>query len=366
MGRISVSGKGEKKPLSGKGFFNKKMSLGVYAVVIIAAVCARTRQLMNNMDYNRNRLTDTSLGGNATFIIVAVGLLLLAAILLFGSAKDKVVKSCILINPMRLRYDRLNKKIPSAGGFCSLLMALLVIIQMVFEISVIVGRNKDFAKTLPAKEADNYNLLTGYTGGMLAAHIIMLFAALTFISVAVNIFKGEGFSHANCAALMFCALWQLIEIGQIVFSNTAAALFTNLNYEILSRAAAIIFYLSTARFFNGMEGRSTRFMMCFSGYAASIFAAVSAVPRYILFLKPDNIDNILGMDMPRIAEAGTVFFTISVVAVFWTTYVYRVMPRLNIARRRWGGTSYVNKDYLQMDTLSTDNIDCEKGESAIR
>lgn len=366
MSRLSIKEKSSKKPVSANRSIKKKMSLGIYAAVVIAAVAARTDQLLSNMDLNSGRLTDPSLFRNSTFLIVAAGLILIAAVLLFGSARDRAVKSCILINPMRLRYDRLNKKIPSAGGFCSLLMALLVIIQIVFEISGIVSRNKKIAAALPKKEADNFNLLTGYSGGMIFTHIIMLIAAFTFISIAVNIFKKEGFSHANCAALMFCALWQLIELGQIVFTNTAAVLFSNLNYEILSRAAAIVFYLSIARFFNGMENKSTRFLMCFSGYAASIFAAVSTVPRYILFLDPKNIDTVIGMDMPRIAEAGTVFFTISVVTVFWTTYVYRVMPRLNIPRKRWGGTTFVNKDYMQMETLSTENIDLDRESSHLQ
>lgn len=332
------------------GFVSKKVSLAVYAIVLLLAVAARTYQLFTNMDFNTNRYIDPSPMKNYPLMVMIPGFILMAFILLAGSSKDKVTGSCILINPMRLRYDRLNKKIPSGAGYASLLMALLVVAEIVFDFVDIIHRNEELMKTMTRDEAEDYNKLTGYTVGLFAMHVLMLFVILTFISIAVNIFKGEGLSHANCAALTTYNLWKTIGVVSLVANNSVAALSSENIYIMLSYMVAVVFFMNTARFFNGMEKKFTRFWMCFTGYTSSILAAVSVIPRYILLLIPTNYESRLGMNVPEISDIGIVFMTITVVAVFWSTYVYRVMPKLNLGKRRWSRAP-ISKEYLQIESI---------------
>ncbi len=333
-----------------KGFITKKSSLIVYVIVLLLAVAARTVQLYSNMDFARGKYIDPSLGKNYPLIVIIPGFILLAVILLAGSAKDTVLGSCILINPMRLRYDKLNKKIPHAAGYTSLLMALLVFGQICFDFIDLVHENTEYMKTLSADEREDYSKLTGYSLGMFFTHFVMLLVILTFVSIAVNIFKGDGFSHANCAALSTYALWKVIEIMQMLSENTALSTYSDLVYQLLSYMTAVVFFLNTARFFNGMEKKHTRFWMCFTGYVSSVLAAVSVIPRYILLLVQTNYDSRLEMKIPEISDVGIVFMTITIVAVFWSTYVYRVMPKLNLGKRRWSKAP-ISKEYQKMETI---------------
>lgn len=332
------------------GPLNKKASMPVYFIVLILAVAARTLQLYTNMNFSTGRYIDPSITKNYTMMVLIPGFALLAFILLAGSARDKVIGSCILINPMRLRYDRLNKKIPSAAGYSSLLMALLVLAEIIFDFVDIVRANKIYAATLPPAEAEYYNMLTGYTFGQGFIHAIMFFVILTFISIAVNVFQGEGLSHANCAALSLYSFWKVIELIEMLSENTAVGTYSEFVYEMFSYMTAAIFFMNTARFFNGMEKKFTRFWMCFLGYVSSILAAVSVIPRYILVLIPDGFDTRVDMNIPHVSDIGIVFMSITVVAVFWSTYVYRVMPKLNLGNRRWSRAP-ISKKYQEMESI---------------
>ena len=313
------------------GFLTKKASMGVYVVVLLLAVAARTIQLFNNMNFETGRYIDPSPLKNYPLFIIAIGIILITVILLAGSSKDKVIGSCILINPMRLRYDRLKKKIPAAAGYSALLMALLVVAQIVFDFIDIVNANKAIVEELTADEAENYNMLT-------------------FIAMAVNIFKGEGISSGNCAAVVFYSVWKIADMLSIVGNNVTVSERSELLYELFSYMTAVLFFMNTARFFNGMEKKFTRFWMCFFGYVSSILAAVSVIPRYILLLIPTGYEERLSMNIPNISDIGIVFMTITMVAVFWSTYVYRVMPKLNVGKRRWSRAP-MNKKYLEIENI---------------
>ena len=314
------------------GFLTKKASMGVYVVVLLLAVAARTIQLFNNMNFETGRYIDPSPLKNYPLFIIAIGIILITVILLAGSSKDKVIGSCILINPMRLRYDRLKKKIPAAAGYSALLMALLVVAQIVFDFIDIVNANKVIVEELTKDEAERYNMLTGYTLGTFALHVIMIFAMLNFIAMAVNIFKGEGISSGNCAAFVFYSIWKIADMLSIVGNNVAVSERSELLYELFSYMTAVLFW------------------MCFFGYVSSILAAVSVLPRYVLLLIPTGYEERLSMNIPNISDIGIVFMTITMVAVFWSTYVYRVMPKLNVGKRRWSRAP-MNKQYLEIENI---------------
>jgi hypothetical protein len=166
----------------------------------------------------------------------------------------------------------------------------------------------------------------------------------------VNVFQGEGLSHANCAALSLYSFWKVIELIEMLSENTAVGTYSEFVYEMFSYMTAAIFFMNTARFFNGMEKKFTRFWMCFLGYVSSILAAVSVIPRYILVLIPDGFDTRVDMNIPHVSDIGIVFMSITVVAVFWSTYVYRVMPKLNLGTRRWSRAP-ISTNYQEMESI---------------
>ncbi len=337
-------------------FITKKASMGVYLVVLVLAVAARTIQLFSNMNFETGQYIDPSPLKNYPLMILIPGFILITIILLAGSSKDKVIGSCILINPMRLRYDRLKKKIPAAAGYSALLMALLVFAQIIFDFVDIVNANKLIVEELSRDEAEDYNMLTGYTLGTFALHFVMLCVILNFVAMAVNIFKGEGISSGNCAALSFYAAWKIVDMMSIISNNVAVTRYSELLYELFSYMTAVLFFMNTARFFNGMEKKFTRFWMCLFGYVSSILAAVSVIPRYILLLIPTGYEERLSMNIPSISDIGIVFMTITMVAVFWSTYVYRVMPRLSVGKRRWSRAP-MNKQYLEIENIDVKPTD---------
>lgn len=365
MSRRRVSRKkGKKAPPGGKGLFSKKVSMFFYVIVLILAVGARTNQLFYNMDFTTGRYIDPDITKNYTFMAVAGGLAFLLLVLLVGSSRDKVVDSAILINPMRLRYDRLNKKIPASAGYSAVLMGILIGAQIYFDFWNIIRENEDIMQWMPPEDAANYSKLTGYTPGMGVTHFIMLIVVLTFFSIASNIFKGEGLSNWNCASLAFYSIWQTIQVYSMVFSETSMSLSSETVYILLSRMTAAVFFLLTARLFNGMEKKSTRILMCFTGYAASILAAVSVIPRYVMLLIPVGFDERLDMAIPDAADVGIIFMTITIVVVFWSSYSYRDMPRLSTGKQRWTRAP-MSKKYLEMEALDEEGYEDDSTEDIL-
>jgi hypothetical protein len=147
----------------------------------------------------------------------------------------------------------------------------------------------------------------------------------------------------------------------MIAGSSMVALSTNRLYEMASRMLAVLFFMAVARVFNGMEKPMDRFWMCFLGYASSIVAAVSVIPRYLLFLFPDPTGARAGLELPDITDVGIIFTTITFVAVFWTTYVYRNMPRLSGGNRRWTKAP-ISKKYEEMRTIEEEMDFIEKQE----
>ncbi|MDE6709807.1 MAG: hypothetical protein K2J76_04900, partial [Oscillospiraceae bacterium] len=121
---------------------DKKASMAAYALTLVAAVLARIAQLQTNMNFKTGKYIDSSLGKNYTLWALIIGFALIFAVMILGQSRDKAIKSCILINPMRLRADRLNKKISPKSGAVMFLMAGLIVFDLFLSLSSIVQRNK--------------------------------------------------------------------------------------------------------------------------------------------------------------------------------------------------------------------------------
>ncbi|MBQ5316094.1 MAG: hypothetical protein J6I96_00915 [Oscillospiraceae bacterium] len=350
-----------------QGPLKKNASMFVYVVAVLLAVAARIYQLMTNWDFDRARYINSNPLLNFPVMIIIPACAVLAFVLITGSARDKVIKSCVLINPWRLRYDRLSRKIPMSAGYAALAMAMMYLVDIVTFFVSLWHKNEKYAydnlRVTPENpDIDKYaykewNRLTGYTWGTFFYQVLMLLVMIMFISLAVNIFKGEGLTHANCAALTLYSVWQIVNILRMLSSNDAIALSSDRLYELFSRMAAVLFFMAMARLFNGMEKKNTRFWLCFWGYTASILAAVSVIPRYFWLIFPDGkFDLRAGLDVPDATDLGIIFMPICVIGAFWTTYVYRAMPKLSTGKRRWTKAP-MTRDYEEMGAIEDENVE---------
>ena len=154
-----------------------------------------------------------------------------------------------------------------------------------------------------------------------------------------NILKGDGITKGNCVFIMFFPIWKLLEIFSMFSENQLVGVYSEKVYIMLTAMASSMFFIYAARVFAGFEKKNTRIWMCIFGYAASIFAAVSIIPRYISYFILSYTER-EGMAAPETSDIGIAVVTIAIVAVFWSTYVYRVMPKLNLTgKRRWTKTT---------------------------
>lgn len=309
---------------------DKKASMAAYALTLIAAVLARTVQLQNNMNFKTGKYIDGSPGKNYTLWVLIIGFALIFAVMILGQSRDKAIKSCILINPMRLKAERLNKKISPKSGAVMFLMAGLIVFDVFMDLSVIAQGNKAIStKEEPVFAFAGVSVLSWFV------YICAIITVITLIATGANILKGEGFSKGNCVFLSFFAIWKLLEIFEMIAKDHLIGVYSEKIYIMLTAMTSGFFFLQAAKFFAGFEKKHTRFWLCISGYAASIFAAVSVIPRYIMYFTKIYSERD-GLNSPALADVGIIFVTVAVVAVFWSTYVYRVMPKLNIeGRRRW-------------------------------
>lgn len=325
-----------------KWVFDRKYSFVVFALTFIAAVALRTYELYSNMNFQTGKYIDESFSKRYSAITVIAGMALIILIMALGRSKDKAVKSCVLINPMRLRFDRLTKKISVTAAYGSLTMSLLIIFQLITKLSAFFGDISVRVQEERAVAADMAEILATYhlwfTEIPLMQWIIFIMMAImtvTFILTAVNIFKGDGITKGNCFFLSGFAVWKLFEIFAMISDNHMIGAYSQDVYIMLTAMTSAAFFLYTVRLFSGFEKKFTRFWMCVYGYAASILAGVSTLPRYITMVIV-SYDDHAGMASPDYPDVGIIWVTVSILAVFWGKYSYRVMPKLNInGKRRW-------------------------------
>ncbi len=335
----------EKKPYkASKVIIDKKLSIVAYAIALVIAVIARTVQLNTNMNFATGKYIDSSLAKNYTFWALLIGFALIFVVMVIGKSRDKAIKSCILINPMRLRADRLNKKLSPQSGATMFVMALLIAFDMFTALSKIVEAN------LAISTEDNpVFIFAGIPLMDWIIYFVEIVTIITFISTGVNIMKGEGFSKGNCVFLMFFPIWKLLEIFDMFSENQLVGLYSDKILILFTAITSSMFFLYAARFFGGFEKKHTRFWMCIFGYMASIFAATSVFPRYVIYFTKTYMER-EGIVAPVISDIGIAFVTIAIVGVFWSTYVYRVMPKLNLTgKRRWTKTTMASRNMSSIE-----------------
>lgn len=334
--------------------FDKKYSMGVYIVILVLAVLARTLQLQTNMNFYTGKYIDDSFGKNYTLGVLIVGFILIFLSLVLGESRDKAIKSCILINPMRMRAEKLNKKISPKVGAVSIVMAFLVLFDIFLDLSYVVNRNRELST------AENpVSTFAGLTVLSVFVYVTAVIAMITFISIGTNLLKGEGFTRGNGVFLSSYAIWKLLQIFEMIGRDELVSASSEKVYVMLTAMASSAFFLFAAKFFSGFEKKHTRLWLCMLAYISSILAAVSTIPRYIIYFTKNYMERD-GMDSPATSDVGLIFLTVSIITVFWSAYEYRVMPKLNLGNsRRWSKTTVTIKK-TKMRSIEEDLRDMNK------
>ncbi len=316
---------------------DKKASMIVCIITMILAAAMRTVQLQSNMDFTTGKYIDPSVAKNYPMIVIVLGFIALMFVMIAGESRDKAIKSCILLNPIRLKADRLNKKLSPAAAVGMLILAALTAFDLATPLVQVASANKAIST-----EDNPVFIFSGIAPLRWAMYILMAIVVITLVVTAVNILKNEGFSVLNCFFLSAFPIMKLLHVFDLVMTYQIVGPYSERVYIMLADMTSAVFFLHMIRFFLGFEKKHTRFWMIISGYMAAIFAVVSTIPRYIMFFTLDYKER-GGMMTPESMEIGVAFTVLAVVAVFWSTYVYRVMPKLSMTgMRRWKGIQLDN------------------------
>ncbi|MDE6598552.1 MAG: hypothetical protein K2K34_00550, partial [Oscillospiraceae bacterium] len=215
-----------KKPYKAKKVkLDKKFSMAAYTLTLAAAVVARTIQLQNNVNFATGKYIDPSPAKNYAMWVLIIGFILISAIMIMGQSRDKAIKSCILINPMRLRSERLAKKVSPVAAAVMILMAGLTAFDIILDLSAVAEKN--------AKISTEDNPVFAFAGIPTLTWIIYvcaLITIITFVSTASNILKGEGVTKGNCVFLMFFPIWKLLEIFSMFSENQLVGVYSEKVY----------------------------------------------------------------------------------------------------------------------------------------
>lgn len=310
--------------------FSRKFSLIIYLITIILAVCLRVNQLLSNMDFSTGKYINQSFSKDYPAIVIILGLLIILLILIFGNSTDRAIKTCILLNPYKLKADRLNKRQKPATGVVFLVMALLIAMEVFFNISSVIQKNLDLST-----EDNKVFILAGMGGMQWTIIIFEIIAVITFLTAGYNVLKGEGISKGNA---FFFAIYGIMRVFQAFSFFAQVPLISSYSekiYILFTYILSGVFIVSLVRFVLETEKKNTKLILCLSAYATSIVAAVSVIPRYLMFFMIDyNVRD--GMVLPDISDLGWIFVPVVFISLFFGEYVYRIMPKLNITgKRRW-------------------------------
>lgn len=312
---------------------DKKFSLPIYFITLIIAVILRTNELYINIDFISGKYLDNSLFKKYSLICIIIGLLITAAILIFGKSENKHSGNIITYNTMHLNYKKLNPIIPKAVSIPMIVMALLTAYEAFSKLEKTWTLNKELSTPEYPVSA-----FSGVTISSWFCYICMIVLAFAFTVIGINIYQGKGFTKTSTFLLTALPIWKLFNVFGMIQDNPIIGIYSEKVYILLSSIAAGVFIIETIRVFAGMERKNTKLFLCFFGYAASIMAAVSVLPRLIMYFTLD-VSLREGMTAPDVSDFGMIFLSFIVVCIFWGNYnITRKIPALSkkgSARHKW-------------------------------
>ncbi len=322
-----------KTKMKKKFFIDKKATVFLFAAVAIAAVIARTHQFTTNYDFAKGKIINDGIMQNYPALIIVIGFIILGIFTIFGRSRNKAVDSCVLINPIRLRLDKLNKKFFPSFGVLLFAAAALYLYDIV---AILVGF---FSKSEP-------HSVQGW-----AKVLILTVLVSTLVIIGINILKGIGITSENSVFLVSYPVVCLLDVFEMIQKYEVISINSELVYDLLAKTFTAFFIILCVRLFSGYEKRSTRVLTILFGYYASILALVASIPSYIMFFSIDYTKR-EGMIYPDVTNIAVILTAFAIVSVFWSRYEYHAMPKLKLkARKVWASALAESTAKLEMETM---------------
>jgi hypothetical protein len=120
---------------------DRKLSIPIFILTLIAATVLRVYQLQTNVDINSGLYIDRNIMLNYPLMAIVIGLFLIALILIFGKSEDKISGTAMLYNPMGLPAPALARNYRGGSGAAMLVCAGTFIFDIFMRISLVVRAN---------------------------------------------------------------------------------------------------------------------------------------------------------------------------------------------------------------------------------
>jgi hypothetical protein len=337
--------------------FDRKLSLIPFLATLIAAIVARTYQLVYMTNLNTGIYNDRSLLKDYPVIIIAAGMIITLLCLIFGSSEDKVVKSVIMINPMHQPLSTLMHNYGGvAGGVCLAAGALIGA-----QVAMNLAAARNLGLELTKMGAQDVPGMAGMGANDWTMVFFMVIAVVTFLLMAMNLMKGNGITAGNCFFLLAVPLWKIVEAFSIVYDmqkeTRILILYSEKLYIIIADMCIAVFFFRLVRVFGSMEDKYARIKLIFWGYAAATLLFVSSIPRFIaMFVVQFDLRE--SLVMPDLSDIGLAAFAICVIPAFFSAFSYREMPKISYSQRNAQvALADVPPEKQVMDEMDFNNID---------
>jgi hypothetical protein len=345
------------KLLKGGLKIDRKYSLIPFLITLVAAVAARTYQLVSMTDLNTGIYKTRGLLSDYPVMIIAAGMIITLLILIFGSSEDKVIKSVIMINPMHQPLSTLMHNYGGvAGGVCLGAGALIGA-----ELAMLLGTARNRSVELRNAGAVDVPTFTGLGADDWVSVALMLFGLLAFMLTAINIFNGNGITPGNCFFMLAIPVWKIVQCFGIVYDMQKDAriliLYSEKLYIIIADMCIAMFIFRLVRVFASMEDNHARLKLIFWGYATTLITLVSSIPRFAaMFIVPFNLR--ASVNLPDLSEIGFAAFAFCVIPAFFSNFSYREMPKISYTlRNAQVALNEVPEEKQHMDEMDFNNVD---------
>lgn len=254
-------------------------TLIVFFLGLLAALPVRIYQILYTVDYSNGFYPNS----DVTAIILPVLLFLCA-----------VIMPVMAFSAQEYPKFAPTKKAPVMGVF-SLLSASVIGFTCAGELI-----NSESAR------------FTGTPG--LVCNSLGLICVLSFFFLSVSFFRGDNMIEKTPLVLALPIAWMALRMTLIFLNITTVANISESKYDVLTMAFMMLFLLSMAKFMSGAGGKSSKWIFA-TGGSAAMFAFVSNIPRYVLWIdiKTNGLrfDRINDSFLPNSIDTVLALFTVA-------------------------------------------------------
>ncbi|MDR0975115.1 MAG: hypothetical protein LBL80_05435 [Ruminococcus sp.] len=338
---------------------DKKLSIPIFILMTAAAIYLRTYQLINNTNLDTGIFINRGLQYDYPVWAIAGGMLLILLLLIFGKSEDRMSGSATLYNPMNLPIAKLNKNFKGGSAAAILVSAGAILFGIVMSISFVARENGRINDTISDEDL-KIPALTGLTAVDWISYVLMVFTIITLITVAVNMFKGDGFTKLNCFFLVAVPILKALEIYTLFFKTIEEAriinLYSEMLYQVFSGIATVFFMIYLIRVFGGMEEKGNRIALLFWGYLAAVLLITSILPQFLCFIILPY-DQIGALTLPSIEDVGLAILCLVVIKAFFADFAYREMAKMTYKEgRRDHWISALAQEENEMEELKLEDV----------